>query len=465
MPPVDERQPAVRASPLWPAAALALASAAASVTPAQAVTYGTPTIGLSSAHLSGAVGATGDPTVAVTVAQSGADASALTVTATKSSRTAVAATSDVRVTGSGGARTLSVTAHARGYADLTLKVTGLGGRTATTTLHYAASPAVQRPADTRYLTGASDASAAVDVGGGYVVVGNDEDNTLRLYDGSASGAPVRTWDLGGALGADKEVDIEGAARVGDTVYWTGSLGNNKDGVYKADRNTVFTTTVSGSGAATRLTFGTAGHRLRDDLVAWDRANGDRYGFAAATADGQAPKQVDGFNVEGLEFAPGSTTTAYIGFRAPLVPPVSGGRALIVPVTNMDQVVKGARATVGTPIELDLGGLSVRDLRRDDKGRFLILAGSWAADGNSDPYALYTWDGVAGHQPVKKLDLPTSDAGGWESVVSVPDLDASGARVQLITDDGSADLYGDGTEAKDLTHPEWQKSRSTWFPLG
>ncbi|MEU9087678.1 hypothetical protein AB0D43_35830, partial [Streptomyces sp. NPDC048357] len=28
-------------------------------------------------------------------------------------------------------------------------------------------------------------------------------------------------------------DIEGATRIGDTIYWTGSLGNNKDGEYKA----------------------------------------------------------------------------------------------------------------------------------------------------------------------------------------------------------------------------------------
>ncbi|MFF0381260.1 DUF3616 domain-containing protein [Streptomyces sp. NPDC004286] len=430
-----------------------------------AASTGTPTIKLSAAYLSGAVGATGDPVVTVTVAQSGADASGLTVTASKSTRSTVAGTGDVRVTGTGGSRTVAVTARAQGYADLTLKVTGADGKSATTTLHYAASPAVQRSADARYLTGASDASAAVDAGGGYVLVANDEDNTLRLYDGSASGAPVRSWNLSSALGAAKEVDIEGAARVGNTVYWTGSLGNNKDGEYKADRNTVFTTTLSGSGATTSVAFGSAAHKLRDDLVAWDKANGNRYGFAAATADGQTPKQVDGFNVEGLEFAPGSTTTAYVGFRAPLVPPSNGGKALIVPVTNIDQVVRGTKATFGTPVELDLGGLSVRDLRRNDQGQYLILAGSWAAEDNSAPYALYRWDGVAGHQPSKVLDLPTADAGGWESVVSVPDLDVSGGRVQLITDDGSADLYGDGTEAKDLSHPEWQKSRSTVFTLG
>jgi hypothetical protein len=433
--------------------------------PAGAAAAATPTISLSSAYLSGAVGATGDPTVTVKVAQSGTDAGALTVTASASSKTSVAQTGDVTVAGTGASRTVSVAARGQGYTDLTLKVTGSGGATATTKLHYAASKSVQAPADTRYLTGSSDASAAVDVGGGYVVVADDETNVLRLYDGSASGAPVRTWDMTGALGADKEVDIEGGTRVGDLIYWTGSLGNNKSGDYKADRNTVFTTSVSGSGAATQLTYKHAYTKLRDKLVAWDKANGDRYGFAAGTATGQVPKQIDGFNVEGLEFAPGSTSTAYIGFRAPLVPPQNGGKALLVPVTNFDQVLaSGAAPVFGAGIELDLGGLSVRDIRKNADNQYVIVAGSWAADDNSDPYALYRWDGVAGHAPSKLRDLPTSDPGGWESVVSVPDLDAAGGRVQLITDNGDADLYGDGTAAKDLTHDEWKKSRTVRFPL-
>ncbi|MFB7211031.1 DUF3616 domain-containing protein [Streptomyces sp. NPDC056255] len=434
--------------------------------PAHAASYGTPTIAFSASYLSGAVGASGDPVVTVTVAQSGADASALGVAASASSKSSVAGTGDVTVTGTGATRRLSVAAHGRGFTDLTIKVTGLGGKTATRTLHYAASAAVRNAADTRYLTGSSDASAAVDVGGGYMVVADDESNTLRLYDRSASGAPLKSWDVGPELGADKEVDIEGAARVGDTIYWTGSLGNNKDGEYKSDRNTVFTTTVTGSGAATALKVSGEYGKLRDDLVAWDRANGNRLGFAAGTADGEVPKQIDGFNIEGLEFAPGSTTTAYLGFRAPLVPPKSGGKALIVPVTNFDEVAgSGAKAVMGEPIELDLGGLSIRDIRKNAADQYLIVAGSWAADDNSDPYALYAWDGIASHAPVKRADLPTADAGGWEAVVDVPDLTVPGARTQLITDAGSADLYGDGTEAKDLDHAEWKKSRAVRFTVG
>ncbi|WP_419248273.1 hypothetical protein [Streptomyces virginiae] len=447
------------------AGAAALLVAALTV-PAQAVTYGTPTIALSASYLSGAVGATGDPAVDVTVGQSGADASALTVSVSASSKASVAGTGDVTFTGAGAVRQLAVAARGRGYTDLTVKVTGLGGKTATKTLSYAASAAVQNPADARYLTGSADASAAVDVGGGYAVVADDESNVLRLYDRSRSGAPVRTWDFSSQLGVSKEVDIEGATRIGNTIYWTGSLGNNKDGEYKAPRNTVFTTTVSGSGASAQLAYGRSYKKLRDDLVAWDKANGNRYGFAAGTADGEAPKQIDGFNVEGLEFAPGSTSTAYLGFRAPLAPVVPGGKALIVPVTNFDQVLaSGAKATFGAGIELDLGGLSVRDIRKNAAGQYLILAGSWAADDNSDPYALYQWDGVPGHAPVERADLPTTDPGGWEAIVEVPDLTVPGARVQLITDSGSADLYGDGTEAKDLTHAEWKKARAAWFTLG
>ncbi len=432
---------------------------------AQAASYGTPSLTLSASYLSGAVGASGDPVVNVTVAQSGADAGALTVTVTRSSKTSVATATDASVTGTGATRQVAVAARGRGYTDLTVQVTGVDGQTATKTLHYAASAAVQRSADSRYLTGSSDASAAVDVGGGYAVVADDESNTLRLYDRSTSGAPVRTWDFSSRIGVSKEIDIEGAARVGDTIYWTGSLGNNKDGEYKSARNTVFTTKVTGSGASTTLTYGGSYAKLRDNLVAWDKANGNRYGFAAGTAAGQIPKQIDGFNVEGLEFAPGSTTTAYLGFRAPLAPAVPGGKALLVPVTNFDKMVaSGASAVFGTPIELDLGGLSVRDIRKNAANQYLIVAGSWAADDNSDPYALYSWDGDPAHAPVKRLDLPTSDPGGWESVVDVPDLSVPGARAQLITDDGSADLYGDGVEAKDLTHPEWKKSRATWFTV-
>ncbi|WP_443060115.1 hypothetical protein [Streptomyces sp. NBC_00444] len=169
-------------------------------------------------------------------------------------------------------------------------------------------------------------------------------------------------------------------------------------------------------------------------------------------------------MEGLEFAPGSTT-AYVGFRVPLAPAIPGGKALLVPVTNIDKVVgSGATTVLGTPIELDLGGLSIRDVRKNAANQYLIVAGPWAADDNTDPYALYTWDSNPARTPAKTRDLPTSDPGGCEAVIDVPDLTTPGARAQLLTDNGSTDLYGDGTEARDLAHAEWKESRGTWFTV-
>ncbi|MET7527734.1 hypothetical protein [Streptomyces sp900116325] len=64
-------------------------------------------------------------------------------------------------------------------------------------------------------------------------------------------------------------------------------------------------------------------------------------------------------------------------------------------------------------------------------------------------------------PCARRHLRDSDE---EAVVDVPDLAVPGARAQLITDAGSADLYGDGTEAKDLDHAEWKKPRSVRFTV-
>jgi hypothetical protein len=426
---------------------------------------GTPTLSLSTAYLSGSVRGIGDETVTATVAQSGADPSAVTITATASSRTSVARAVDVTATGTGGSRQISVAAQGVGYTDLTLKATGLSGKSTTTVLHYAASAAVQDAAVTHYVSGAGDASAAVDAGDGYMIVADDETNQLRLYRRDVSGAPVRSWDFTSQAGVSIEMDLEAATRTGDTIYWTGSMGNSKSGELRPDRAILFSTKVSGSGAGTQLTFGGGYKGLRADLISWDNANGKRFGLAEGASEGNIPKQIDGFNAEGLEFAPGSSTTAYLGFRAPLVPPSTGGKALVVPVTNMDRIVTGSHATFGTPILMDLGGLSVRDIRKNAADQYLILAGSWAADDNSDPYALYSWDGVPAHAPVLVRSLPTADAGAWESIVDVPDLSAPGAQVQLVTDAGAADLYNDGTETKELPHNEWKKSRVTWFTLG
>ncbi|MDA0181779.1 YncE family protein [Solirubrobacter phytolaccae] len=431
-----------------------------------------PTYTLSHEYLSGTVGDPTNDRVTITVAQKTAaggdvDASALRVEAVLSSNPAVAALSGVTVSGMGATRSVSITpAGGVGYADIALRVSGLGTETTTAIVNYAASGAAPT-ATSRSLIGSADASAAIDAGDGYMLVADDESNIIKLFKRDSSERRVKDWDFQTRVQAPREVDIEAATRVGDTIYWSGSLGNNKEGKLRPERAFVFTTVVSGSGASTELTFGNRYAGLRDDLIEWDQAHGNRFGFAAGAAEGKIPKILNGFNVEGLEFAPGSTSVAYVGFRAPLVPAVPGGKALVVPVLNFDQVASAsAKATFGEPILWDLGGLSIRDIRKNALDQYLVLAGSYDAGGR---YELWTWDGVSSHAPRKSptplpaLDTTGEDPGAWEAIVDVPAPLRTGAPVQLLMDQGAADLYHDGQEAKSL-NPEWSKGRSDWFSL-
>lgn len=431
-----------------------------------------PTYTLSQDYLSGTVGDPTNPGVEITVAQTTAtgepvDPASLRVEAVLSSNPAVAALSGVNVSGAGATRSVTITpAGGVGYADIALRISGLGTETTTAIVNYAASGAAPA-ATSRSLIGSADASAAIDAGDGYMLVADDESNTIRLFRRDASGRRVKDWDFQTRVQAPREVDIEAATRIGDTIYWIGSLGNNKEGKLRPERSFVFTTVVSGSGASTELTFGNRYAGLREDLIAWDQAHGNRFGFAAGAAEGRIPKVLNGFNVEGLEFAPGSSSVAYVGFRAPLVPAVPDGKALVVPVTNFDQVAgASAKATFGEPILWDLGGLSIRDLRKNALDQYVIVAGSYEAGGR---YELWTWDGVPAHAPRKSptplpaLDTTGEDPGAWEAIVGVPTPLVTGSALQLLMDQGSADLYHDGQEAKDL-NPEWSKGRSDWFAV-
>lgn len=428
-------------------------------------------IALAAEALEGTLGDPTNPSDSVAVEQPGVPPANLTVQAISSSNPGVAAASGVAVSGSGASRTVTVApAGAVGFADIVLQVNGEAGKTATVTLHYAASAAAPDPATSRYYTGAADASTAQDVGDGYVILGDDENNTLRLYRRGVSGGPVKTWDFTAQMGNPEEIDIESSARVGNTIYWLGSMGNSKKGNLKPDRAILFSTQVSGSGAATELSFGGYYRGLREDLIHWDEANGNHFGFAAGAANGQIAKEINGFNAEGLEFAPGSSSTAYIGFRAPLVPATAGGKALVVPVTNLSSLASGGQnttvhASFGEPILMDLGGLSVREIRKNASDEYLIVAGSYKAGGE---FALYSWDGKPADAPVKSQTvLPGEtgsgeDPGSWESVVAVPHPLAAGSELELVMDNGSTDYYGNGVEAKELPFAAWQKSRGDVF---
>lgn len=405
-----------------------------------------PTITAAEGNLPAAIDDPTNPTLGVEVSDSEYAASELTVTA-GSSNTAVAAS--VNVTGSGAERTLTVTPGTSvGYSTITLTVEAPNGAKAETTVNYGLS-AYQGNATDRYYDGAGNGSTAIDVGGGYMIVGDDENNVLRLYHERTSGQPVKTFDFTSKLpdGAT-EIDIESSARAGKILYWMGSMSNTKtSGKLEPGRNVLFAAEIKGSGASTELTYLGSDTHLREEMVEWDEKNGNPLGLKQSTEAGHPSAEASGFNAEGLEFAAGSTSTAYVAFRAPLEPPNNRDDALMVPVTNFSSLIGGSKATFGTPIEWNLDGLGIREIRKNAAGEYLVIAGT--SDGSNSSFGLYTWDGNPSDQPVlSETHLEAVAEGAWESIVSVPEPIASGDEIELLEDNGDTAWYGDGLDSKD-----------------
>ncbi len=275
--------------------------------------------------------------------------------------------------------------------------------------------------------GPCDASAAVALDADHFVVGNDERNTLHIYRRGQAQAAA-TLELSKFLGtrADEESDIEGAAAVGRRIYWIASHSRDSRGREQPARHRFFATDVLPGQPPALEPVGEPYTNLLRDLLATDALEPYKLANAArlaAEADG-------GFNIEGLAATPDGRLL--IGLRNPL----PRQRALVVPLQNPGDVIKGQRARFGAPIELDLGQRGIRSIERVGSG-YLIVAGPPADRGR---IALYRWSGQPGDAttPVTGIDLKD---------LRPEALFATGhaGDVQLLSDDGGVKI--DGVECK------------------
>ncbi|CRK55993.1 Alkaline phosphatase [Alloactinosynnema sp. L-07] len=435
-------------------------------------TNSAPTIGpVPVAELALTVGDPDNPPAlrTVDIADAETPASGLTITV-DSSNPAVASGGS---TGSGSPRTLTVDPVGVGHATLTVTVSD-GALTSATTFAVAVSAA--RPAGTHNHYGHSDASTAIDLGGGAMVVADDETNVLRVYDRDHSRYPAQSFDVRAAglalrdADVTREIDIEASARQGDTIYWVGSHGQNSSAKTRLNRQELFSTTVSGTGTGASLSLGGSYQLLRNDLIAWDQANGDALGIAAAATrapEGDGLGGPTGVNIEAAEFA--ADGSLLLGFRGPLT---SDNKAIVIPVTNIAALVAanpttGVSASFGTALRWDLGGRGVREIRKNTAGEYLIIAGPTSAGtGAAGEFKFYSWDGDAAHQPLPRAgSLDTVAATGKpEAIVEVPSPLTDTSSVQVLADSGDTVFYGDGIIAKDLP-PAQRKSISAVVAVG
>jgi hypothetical protein len=317
----------------------------------------------------------------------------------------------------------------------------------------ASAAAAQGPG--RAHTGMCDASAGVASSKGPTIffVANDEDQgdvVLRTYErGSplASSGPINESHVSAEFlqldDEHQEVDVEGAARVGDLVYWIGSHSASKDGKKRPNRRRLFATREVTGGPGRLEPVGKPYRALVNDLEEDDRYKK----FHLAEAGKIAPKEPGGLSIEGLAATPDGGLL--IGLRNP----IPDNKALLVTLKNPGEVIKGEPARFGDPILLGLGGLGVRSIERVGPEHYLIIAGSHGEGGVS---RLYRWSGA-----------PGATAQGGQPIgvqgFNPEALFLSDNQIVILSDDGGRTSPGHGMECKDLDNAGQKKFRSLIIP--
>lgn len=285
--------------------------------------------------------------------------------------------------------------------------------------------------DTRHYHEACDASAAVRLGTStQFAAASDEDNVLRVYDRAAPGAPLSRVDVTAFLEPDDpgepEADLEGAALLGDRIYWLGSHGRSRKGRERRIRQRLFATTVQRrDGVFSLEPCGVPYAHLLRDLTEASALN--RFGLASAAQ--RTPEESGGFNLEGLAAAPGGGLL--VGFRNP----VPERRALIVRVENPARLIEGkddaARLTVGG--HLDLGGRGIRAFEFVPAlDGYLIVAGTCDDTRN---FALYRWSGAVADDAV---EVAVDGLNGLNpEELLVVEAAPQSIAIDLLSDDGGS----------------------------
>lgn len=286
-----------------------------------------------------------------------------------------------------------------------------------------------------YITfsGVSDTSAGVVIGtaetGYKILVGDDEDADLRIFS-PTGGKPEKTLpikdQLSGVKGK-KEFDLEGAARIGNTVYWISSHGRSSKGKKQTSRHLFFATQVNDTNLTVQV-IGKPYQELLDALV--QEPSLQKYKLMEASL--LAPKLPNAFNIEALSASPEGWL--WIGFRNP----IPDGKALLVPLKNPEQVVKGrSKPEFGEAVTFDFGGLGFRDMCYT-QDRYYIVAGPY----DKGICKLYSWDGKRDHAPQAVTQF-ASDFGAEIVIGFAKPSD----KVLVICDDGSKKI--NGTDNKKL----------------
>lgn len=304
-----------------------------------------------------------------------------------------------------------------------------------------------------------DASASIPLGQDHFVVGNDEDNILRVYSAQESGEPINEGiDINDYFTNNpkkKEIDIEAVTESDGIIYWITSHGRNKKDERKLERHQFFANKITNTNPLTfelKQQGESYTELLLKDMLADDKLSS----LNLKTAETIAPKKEGGLNIEGLTTTPEGEIL--IGFRNPIT---LDGKAILIPLKNprdlinLDETVK---AEFREPILLDLGGLGIRSIEYwSTINGYLIIAGHFGSKGE---FALYIWSGNKLDKP-DLIDFTFPKDFRPESILVYPHLNN---RFQIFSDDGS--VIRGGQECKKMSNDNPEKYfRSIWIKVG
>lgn len=176
--------------------------------------------------------------------------------------------------------------------------------------------------------GACDGSAAVALDQNRFVVADDDSNVLNVYQKGQPGAlmelnldvfleaPTKKKPGPDGKPVFEEADLEGAARIGDRIYWIGSHGRDSDGEAEPGRSRFFATRILPNGSGLEPIGSGAYKVLREKMLDDPKLKSLNLSeaFAPGKKDGPAPESENGFNIEGLAATPGGGLL--IGLRNP-----------------------------------------------------------------------------------------------------------------------------------------------------
>ncbi|MGC8990723.1 MAG: DUF3616 domain-containing protein, partial [Verrucomicrobiia bacterium] len=171
-------------------------------------------------------------------------------------------------------------------------------------------------------------------------------------------------------------------------------------------------------------------------------------FDLSEASTKAPKDAGGLNIEGLAAAPDGRML--IGFRNP----VSDSLALIVPLLNPKEVIAGSEPRLGDPIQVDLGGLGIRDMVWTDAG-CLIIGGP---TGGKPQGKVFLWNGVS--TTARQVARVKGQNFNPEAFVLFDSRDTR--KALLLSDDGTRRI--DGCPCKELKDEGRRRFRAAWVDL-